>query len=214
MESPRSPDGLTLAAAHRVVEIEGEQYRIRAPTLFEGVQVLSSLESVMAGNPEDLDMLRESVLLPWLGPDFMDATEILTISGFIKLLRHLLFVGAPAPKEEDDEKRETQEGDPWADALALYCQVYGGEPWAIFNTVPFAFFLQMMSRADRSSARASLRAVEVALLPQSGKDGTRMLRSMQDRAGWGKAREKASKKDLEKDRAALRRLFASGGQPE
>ena len=209
MEPPGRPSRVAEGAYPRIVQVGDDEFEVAAPTVQQAVEVLEILEAVAAGDVEDFYYLRRRRLPLWCPPDFLKAFDLISKLDQARLLRHLLYWGAmlPEPDESSDSDRAPEdevEPDDYADLLCTYCAVFGSDPWTVWTTMPFPFFLTVMGRVDRHMARLNLRNAEVALLPHAGKRGNAMLKSIKARAGF-RAR-KLTEADYEKDRDALERF--------
>lgn len=210
MEPTGSPARLAVACSVRVLRLDGISYEVAVPTVRQGVEVLECAQSFTAGETEDLVFMMDQVLAPWFSEELMEAFGGCPFTEQMEFLRHVLFTGAELPERKEEKPSEDAPADDWADLVASYCMVYGGEPWRVYNEVPFPFFLTMMMRTDKHRARANLMASEVVLLPHIGKKSRGLIASMKRRAGY--VERKPTEEDFARDRKALRHLASQMGQ--
>lgn len=180
--------GLAEALTSADLPLSGEIYEVRPPTIREAIEISATAAAVGAGE----DHVRSLALRceTWLPPALLSHLLELDEVAFVRVIRDLLRVHAEkaVPKQEAKEeeaapapKREARDTD-FRLLLADYCQVYGGDPWTVYDTTPWPFFLAMVAVQSHASARELLRLAEVEILPHTGKKAKEGVESLSRRA--------------------------------
>ena len=184
-------EALAAAALERRFVLGDEVHTYAPPTVRQAVEALGAL-AALTGDDEDEAEHFFGQVGSWLPGPVM---EWYRQAGFLeqaRFLHHALFAGADMGERKDkgeeggEEKAPASDTD-WIDLLAAYVGVYGGEPWRVFDTVPFPFFLTLVVRVDRQLARQHLYQAEMVLLPHLGKEGDKVLGRIRTRAGFSSA---------------------------
>lgn len=229
------PTGRRLAEALTSADVpfSGEIYEVRPPTVREAIEISATAAAVGAGE----DHVRSLVIRceTWLPPALLSHLVELDVAVFIRVIRDLLRLHAdkavPAAKRNDGSdgsggttaKRANRDTD-FRLLLADYCQIYGGDPWQVYDNTPWPFFLAMVAVQSHASARELLRLSEIEILPHTGKKAKEGVESLHRRAeGPGVAANPNAEPETEPtepetapmevvlaSRARLRRAIATG----
>lgn len=195
------------AARERVLRYDGERWEVRPPVVREAIEVLAALEKMRGGEDKWSHYLMLTILPRWFPSEFLTVFDRLSDGKQVECLSHLLYTGVVRKKS----KRKSRGQPPgWDDLLGTYALAYNADPWQVYNEVPFPFFLNMVQRADRQLARHTLARLELMDLPHMAKGRRAVLKRIQYRAGYYDPTQGAPRKEIERDRAALRSMFGVG----
>ena len=182
--------GLAASGLPRLVELPGGRtIEVRPPFVREAVEILEALEGAVRGEEGDVELV-DDVLGEWLPLEVLQYLATLKLAARDRILRGLLFGGVDLEAAKRRRKKKTEGEDAeqekrptsWRVMLSDYCQVWGGEPWTVYTTVPFPFFVAMLAEADRAAARDILRWAELEILPHTGKAAEKILGRLKRRA--------------------------------
>lgn len=157
-------------------------FLVRPPTLREALEIFAVRPGVEDFDETDIEVFRET-LEGWLPEGLRSELHELPLGAQLQVVLRILHEGVDMDalrsegerKNGADDGKESGEPD-WALLVGDYCDVWGGEPWEIYNTVPWPFFATMLARKDAGEARASLRRLDENTLPQaSGKSRKEIL---------------------------------------
>ena len=180
--------GLAASSLPRVVVVEDRTYRVRPPTVREALELLAALPGAAKGDEEDAAVVQD-VLEGWLSPELLELLPELRTKARWDLLRHLVYQGADlkalAARAKRGKRKGARQGplsSDWRMALAEYCQVYGGDPWEVYDRTPFPFFLELLGVIDSAAAQAALRNLRWAAIPHMGKGARDQVTELTDTA--------------------------------
>lgn len=200
------------------VIVEGRRFLVARPTVRQAIELHAAAPGALDGDRCDAEMVFD-LLEDWLPDELFDAVAGLQLEEALTLVRTLLDDGTTGNEQQDDDSGDDDNDDAGVKDVTLlfgdYCQVYGGDPWTVYTTTPWAFFIGFLRRINAAAARDLLRWSEIEILPHSGKAAAKTLRSLQRRAqGIVDKRPPAfaPSEVIQRDRAALRKLF--GAPPE
>jgi len=165
----------------------------------------------MLEDSRDEFLLRE-VLEPWWGREVYEEWRQEASTERVAILHALLARGTPLWDTEPDGDRIGEGPEVWCDALALYCDAFGADPWTVYDTVPFPFFMRLLPEARRTIGRRSWRAAEVVIIPHTSKEErAKIMRKIQREAGLQLEGDlpagDATEAEIAESRAELDRLF-------
>jgi hypothetical protein len=166
----------------------GEIYEVRPPTVREAIEISAICAAVAAGTDHVRTLATRA--RTWLPPALVDALLTLEVAEFARITSDLVRLHAEkAVARTKDAKTETagaakrrgRDSD-FRLVLSDYCQVYGGDPWTVYDTTPWPFFLALIAVQSHATARDLLRLAEVEILPHTGKKAKEGVESLQRRA--------------------------------
>jgi len=210
---------LARAGLPRIVVLpDGRKFAVQPPTIRDAIEILEGLPGASGGDDSDGAVV-EDALQRWLPIDVLAWLTLLSAKKRAIVLQGLLFQGVDLEgmrervkrREERAKKDERKPASPrldWRLALSDYCQVYhAGNPWVVYKTTPFPFFMSFLDVSGAASARELLRWVEVEVVPHLGKHAQSFVDGMRKRAEDAQDGPRpacASKEEIERDRAALK----------
>lgn len=213
----RLPESMTLLGrALQPVMYQHARGELRAevppPTVRQWVEIRTAV--VEAATGEEADMLALMDLLEeWLPPEVVADLLLMEPVAMLRTVVQLLDAHARRvvpPGDSGDAAPGT--GKEWDIRAALWdwCAIAGGaDPWQVYNSTPWPFFLALSAVRDAAAARNALRAVEVELVPHVGKHARKVIDDLRRRAGITAepVADCAPPEVIERDREILVRMF-------
>lgn len=180
--------GLAEALTSVDIHVSGEIYEVRPPTVREAIEISAISASVSAGKDHVRTLAARAST--WLPPAMLSALLELDSAVFVRVVadlitRHARKVVSTPKSDPDAEARAQKKKAPETDfrlVIADYCQVYGGDPWTVYDTTPWPFLLSLIAVQSHATARDLLRLAEVEILPHSGKAAKAGIESLTRRA--------------------------------
>lgn len=145
----------------RLIELGGRSYRLAPPTLRQAVELLNVI-ATRSDRADDELLLQLITALEWKPqPLSLRAVFFANTAKVCNAIQSAIWQGYSLPDSYEKEEKEEKEGSKrydWNRALTSYCMTYGGDPWTVWNTTPFSFFIQKLNTyaQDRAIVETSL----------------------------------------------------------
>lgn len=135
-----------LCSSERVVRLQGKEYRVEAPSVGLGLQILYCLNNLK--DDDDFEFLIQTLgKLNWNTNFISNALRIAFRNNplsFAKGINNIVTQGYELPEELDKKvKEEKPKIINWSYLLARYCEVYNANPADVWFHTPFPLFLHM-----------------------------------------------------------------------
>jgi len=152
----------------RHIELGGKGYKLSPPTVRQAVEILYVIKH--RNSAADDELLMELVCaLDWKPvPLGLRASFVSDPEQFCRLMQLAIWQGYSLPDDFTDKSKgdklssDKPKGYDWEQALTSYCATYGGDPWSVWNTTPFPFFLQKMNSWKRDNAMRQMQRAQAA----------------------------------------------------
>lgn len=184
---------LAQAGLPRLVELpEGQTVQVRPPVVRDAIELLEALTGALHGDDADAELVDE-VAQRWLPAEVIRYLGELPTRQKLDILKGLVFQGANLDamrrRAASQHARARARGDDppdhmdWRLALSDYCQIFhAGDPWGVYCSTPFPFFLSMLEVAGAASARDLIRWLEMEVIPHMAKGSQKAIERLQHRA--------------------------------
>lgn len=157
----------------------GSVHLVPPPTIRQAVEIRAAMRGADRGDPDDTVLLR-CLLLGWLGNEVAAVLADLAPERLGELVESILDAGVQSATEQPGAvppAGPAPAGPPpsLCTVLGDYCQIYGGEPWAVYDRTPWAWWLEMVQRMESAAARDLVRWARVEMIGAGGKAASRAL---------------------------------------
>ena len=143
----------------RLIQIGGRGYYLSPPSVRQAVELLHVLEHME--DEEDVSLLIELICgLSWHKRPFPHDVRIAYRNNPILTrltLQRSLTQGYTLPNDYTEREDGGDTKSDWGAAVEAYRYTYGGDSWAVWNEVPFTYFLQQLNDMPRHRAGREMR---------------------------------------------------------
>lgn len=193
----------------RHIELGGRTYILSPPTVRQAVEILYVIKH--RETVEDDKLLLELVCaLNWEPlPLGIRASFFSNPEYFCKLIQLAIWQGYSMPTDFTSEGKSKDKGYDWDQALTSYCSTYGGDPWSVWNSTPFTFFLQKMNSWKRDYA------IKQSSLAQANNPSKKAIEAWQSTMNGGEPEqserdmlfEKLTPEEIEKEKELAKKQY-------
>ena len=172
------------SALAREREVEGERLLIEPPSVRDALEILASYEGYLEGQASAEGVFND-VLCRWL-PERL--TDLFVREDVVKrvVVDHVLkFVleGVPEPEKAKTKAGRTMKS-PFLSMVGSYCRTYGTDPYTVYCTTPWPFFLLFASEVRRQAAITQITQMKAFSTTHMKKDAhAKMMREIESDMG-------------------------------
>lgn len=173
------------SALAREREIDGTRVLIEPPTVRDALEVLVTYESYLEGKSVGegafLDALRR-----WLPLELFRvfAHEDADRQKVVDHVLQLVLEGIPEPDKKGGKKGGHSIKWPFVNMIGSYCATYGVDPYTMYCTVPWPFFLLFATETTRQNALGQLSHIRANSVQHMTEQGVKkFLRGLENDMG-------------------------------
>jgi len=170
-------------------EIDGQRVLIKPPTVRDALEVLATHEGYRKEADADTDVFKDAVRrwLPaivadnFLAPDVDRAKVVALVLG---LILEGVEPAEPSPDDKEGVGKRTMRR-PFHHMLGSYCRVFRLDPYQVYTTTPWPFFLSFLKESHRQSAVEELAQMRTSLTANMKSDAIkRMGKQLEKQLGF------------------------------
>ncbi len=200
---------LVRSALPRDWVVDERRVLIDPPTVRDALEVLVTYEGYSKGDDADTEVFRDAVRR-WLPASIADSlvADDADRGRTATLVLGLVLEGVEPAKATPSKKGAREIKSPTLHTLGFYCRIYSADPWTVYTTTPWPFYLLFLQESRRQQASKSLSDMRSSMVSGMSSNGIRkMTRDLEKDLGFVKLTpEEQHEFDMEASREGIKVL--------
>jgi hypothetical protein len=167
---------LVRSALPREWEIDGQRVLIPPPSVRDALEVLATHEGYRAGDDADTGVFQDA-LRRWLPAEAASAVLAGERTTTVTLVLGLILEGVDASRAAPERKNGRKMKRPFVHMLGSYCRLFRLDPYQVYTSTPWPFFLTFLQESHRQTAVEGLSNMRTALAPNMKSEAIKKMGS-------------------------------------